>query len=655
MALKDNGFSWPQFFGEFGQTLPWAIQQGRQITDTQRQQGIQFVKDMGAMAMKTGNVGPGRDEAQIDMAANLYPALGREYIEQLYRAQLPRVQTSDADKWGYGPPITKIAPEYHQKGHPTFQWEINEDRGQVGGSWINPITGQREWIEGSETWTGQPALTELQWDILGDAQMNLASDASGREEVMGRLCQAKKLTPEQCQQFREATRLEYAKVEETTDAPRPEGSPGPAQWAEDVLTSEPLPTMLGALPRLPPPPALFDRDPSRAIRPAPSLTPEIQEQIIDRLGDTSEQRMAQEGPPGLIPSRITREQLAQPPAGRPFVSTPETPRPLITAEPTDLPPSVVDAQREVREAMGQPLPPAVPPRVPPPGRGMQPDTPGQQVLNLIEDVSPRWLGGTGRGLDAAAELTSDLWSDPGGTGEQILRAVPEGLGALTRGGIDRSDIDKFLGTIEERLEAGRDRPWTDPGALLDKMGLGRTPDVVKYLRELMGEADLTAEPEVEPQTAVGRPENRMASATNSALAQHGMDPAVDGQLVAALMNVESGGRHVGRRGKVITGGKGELGAFQLLPAAVTDAERALGRQFDPSILEDNITVGTWYLNQMLRNPQIQRGGGWRRALAAYNAGPSGGVPQSTQEYVSKIEALLSPEVIAQLDRKYPTA
>ena len=77
------------------------------------------------------------------------------------------------------------------------------------------------------------------------------------------------------------------------------------------------------------------------------------------------------------------------------------------------------------------------------------------------------------------------------------------------------------------------------------------------------------------------------------------------------------------------GSSGEIGVFQLMPAAASD----LG--VDRSSLVENIEGGVRYLRE-----QFDRFGNWATALAAYNAGPGnvsrGIIPSSTKQYVSEV-------------------
>lgn len=106
--------------------------------------------------------------------------------------------------------------------------------------------------------------------------------------------------------------------------------------------------------------------------------------------------------------------------------------------------------------------------------------------------------------------------------------------------------------------------------------------------------------------------------------QHG----VDAQLVQRVIEAESG------FDPACVSNKGAMGLMQLMP----DTARDLGvaDPFDP---EQNIEGGTKYLAQMLERFQGDR----RRALAAYNAGPTvvaehGGIPPfpETRRFVAKV-------------------
>lgn len=103
---------------------------------------------------------------------------------------------------------------------------------------------------------------------------------------------------------------------------------------------------------------------------------------------------------------------------------------------------------------------------------------------------------------------------------------------------------------------------------------------------------------------------------------------VDPLLVKAVIKVES------NFDNLAVSRKGAKGLMQLMPGTAADLN-----VFDPFDPRANIFGGTSYLRQMLE----RFGGDVRRALAAYNAGPSrveseGGVPgiPETRQYVERV-------------------
>jgi soluble lytic murein transglycosylase-like protein len=104
--------------------------------------------------------------------------------------------------------------------------------------------------------------------------------------------------------------------------------------------------------------------------------------------------------------------------------------------------------------------------------------------------------------------------------------------------------------------------------------------------------------------------------------QYGVDP----NLALAVAQRESS------LNPYAQGPAGELGLFQLTPAAAQDVG------VDRTTIQGNITGGVLYLRRML-----DQFGDEATALAAYNAGPGnvsrGVIPASTRQYVADIEAL----------------
>ena len=100
--------------------------------------------------------------------------------------------------------------------------------------------------------------------------------------------------------------------------------------------------------------------------------------------------------------------------------------------------------------------------------------------------------------------------------------------------------------------------------------------------------------------------------------------AVSADLIRSVIRHESAGN------PAAVSHKGAIGLMQLMP----DTARALGVgcAFDP---RQNILGGTRYLRELR-----DRFGSWRRAIAAYNAGParveSGRLPLETRRYVENV-------------------
>jgi len=109
--------------------------------------------------------------------------------------------------------------------------------------------------------------------------------------------------------------------------------------------------------------------------------------------------------------------------------------------------------------------------------------------------------------------------------------------------------------------------------------------------------------------------------------RHGVSP----YLVKAVIKQESGFK------PCQVGEAGEVGLMQITAGAVTDWERATGRQcryrgllFDPRL---NIEIGAWYLARAVRDWETYRDRDVL-ALAQYNAGPTrarGWAPEDPRE------------------------
>jgi len=104
------------------------------------------------------------------------------------------------------------------------------------------------------------------------------------------------------------------------------------------------------------------------------------------------------------------------------------------------------------------------------------------------------------------------------------------------------------------------------------------------------------------------------------------------QIVANVIQAESGGRQTDANGNTLTSPKGALGLMQLMPATAAQ----LG--VDPNDAQQNVAGGRKNLTQL-----YIRFGNWSDALAAYNWGP-GNVSNAL-----KTGASFPPQVVAYTD------
>jgi soluble lytic murein transglycosylase-like protein len=121
---------------------------------------------------------------------------------------------------------------------------------------------------------------------------------------------------------------------------------------------------------------------------------------------------------------------------------------------------------------------------------------------------------------------------------------------------------------------------------------------------------------------------------NGLIEKHARQNKLDPALIRRLIEVESGfdPQAQSRRGA--------MGLMQLMPETARDL--GVTNPFDPG---QNIAAGTKYLSQLLS----QQNGDLRRALAAYNAGPTtvrlyGGIPPfpETRHFVAKVMESVKP-------------
>lgn len=129
------------------------------------------------------------------------------------------------------------------------------------------------------------------------------------------------------------------------------------------------------------------------------------------------------------------------------------------------------------------------------------------------------------------------------------------------------------------------------------------------------------------------------------------------QVMPLLVNAESGGKHLGKNGKMIESPKDAKGIAQITPITRKEIQNRFG--IDPYESESaNLKGGTLYLNYLHK----RFGGDMAKALAAYNMGPTAlqgllndpkkagdwlsYTPSETQKYVSGILGRLAATPVA---------
>ena len=159
-------FNWNAAAAYLGERLPWTIAQDVQGRRTDRQQGLSYAQSLGKSARETGNVGPENRLAHIELLADLYPGADRSELQRIYDAQFPATVMEPnwgqtREDWDKARPSREISPQYDPLQDPSAQWYYNPEVRDTQVSWLNPLTGEREWVPGSENIAGKP---ELNWE-----------------------------------------------------------------------------------------------------------------------------------------------------------------------------------------------------------------------------------------------------------------------------------------------------------------------------------------------------------------------------------------------------------------------------------------------------------------------------------------------------------
>ena len=622
-------FNWNAAAAYLGERLPWTIAQDVQGRRTDRQQGLSYAQSLGKSARETGNVGPENRLAHIELLADLYPGADRSELQRIYDAQFPATVMEPnwgqtREDWDKARPSREISPQYDPLQDPSAQWYYNPEVRDTQVSWLNPLTGEREWVPGSENIAGKP---ELNWEqklrmyseIADGKEKNAALDAGLQD-----YCATPGVTEEMCARETERVNEMRSIVDEQIGQPPPKGEVSFTDLLERVLQGQ-----MPELPTVDTPPGYPQPTPfeSQAMTPL-----EEGEFAGGRLPDMS-------GEAAYKRHLVSKGQDIE---AKPAIDSND------------------DIAADIASQRNQPPPP---PELP--------ETRAGKIYDLVSDLGlPDWVP-----LLPGQTRPFNIGDVPWPT--DVLRTMPEMTQDM------RSFINEITGEedeafgregIQQIIEGIREVEETPPGTFpvpgtpLDvPVGPdpGSSPTITKgldWLEETFGQPEQPWETQDEPtaESEVSRAgPNRFNEMNRAEMNNAALDQEVDGPLITALQSQESGGKHYKRRGQpdsgVLTGGKGDTGIMQVRQGATEDIERKLGRRLDPNNPEDNITIGIHYLANQLNNPQLLGLNGWRAALAAYNAGAAGvlgGIPQSTEQYVRDIEARLTPEQISALDRKY---
>mgnify|MGYP003146504786 CR=1 FL=1 len=626
-------FNWNAAASYLGERLPWTIAQDQQRRSTERQQGLSFAQSLAKSARETGNVGPENRLANIELIADMYPGADRSELQRIYDAQFPAtVRTAKwgqtREDWDKATLGREISPHYDALQDPSAQWYYNPEIRDTQVSYLNHLTGEREWIPGSENIAGKPDLN-WQQQLRMYTEMAEGPDKTSTGAQMARnYCAREGITQEQCDVFTQQVQVDREIVDKQIDQPRPPGEMDFTDQLERV--------MQGQMPELP----TVDTPPG--LQPTPVEIPAI----------TSLEESALDGLPEMTGEAAYKRHLVSQGQGN-------IAKPGIVSDD--------DIAGDIASQRNQPPPPPTPPELP--------ETRAGKIYDLVSDLGmPDWFPKL-QGQTEQFNIGDVPWPT------DVLRTMPE----MTRD--VRSFINEITGEegeafgregLQQIIEGIREIEETPPGTFpipgtpIDvPVGKdpGSSPSVTKGLKtleELFGQPPQEWETEEfkrvrdKPASEVSRAgPNRFDEMNRAEMNNAALDQDVDGPLITALQSQESGGKHYNRRGQpdsgVLTGGKGDTGLMQVRQGAKEDIERKLGRRLDPNNPEDNITIGIHFLAVQLNNPQLLGLNGWRAALAAYNAGAAGvlgGIPQSTEQYVKDIEARLTTPQIAALDRKY---
>ena len=130
------------------------------------------------------------------------------------------------------------------------------------------------------------------------------------------------------------------------------------------------------------------------------------------------------------------------------------------------------------------------------------------------------------------------------------------------------------------------------------------------------------------------PDSGVIAGSSISIPAPGPSAPASSPLVSAVGWQESG------HNNTMVSSAGAMGIMQVMPGTWDWVEQNLaGRQLDPASSQDNVTVGTLYLNHLI----ARAGGDEATAIAGYYQGPESvrriGMLPETRRYVANVQAL----------------
>ena len=279
--------------------------------------------------------------------------------------------------------------------------------------------------------------------------------------------------------------------------------------------------------------------------------------------------------------------------------------------------------------------------------------------------------------DAVNALHNTL-TDIGGVVLPAITAIQDGVVAMARALAPESDYAKSIklqeGVADYKarkadLLAGHQKQLVELGSRLDARGIDgkqredamgqlkqlHEAEIYKFTRENDNYEDFINKDKSGGGGGAGsvvdgmRRRNSQLTAPQEPL-DLGSTPAAavagpGGDLMSAVIGQESGGRHLGRDGRLLTSGAGARGIAQIMPGTGGDPGYGV-RPLQNDSEEEHRRFGSDYLAAMMK----EFGGDKAKALAAYNAGPGAVqksvrrngdawlqyMPKETQDYVPSV-------------------